>query len=139
MAYCSVCGYDAGDKDTCPACKAKIYETYEGEIDTGKKRKNRGGVPRSAKIFSIISLATGIYSLVGLNIIAGIAAIVLACLYKNKTDVKDVKVKIGKTLGILGIIASIVAMIVYCIFMIVCYVAYIDFWRYIFTEVYPTW
>lgn len=122
--FCPVCGYDMREYKVCPACGNKAKDQACEGVIQDEKYKKKSSVPRRAKVFSIICLATGIYGLAGLNVLSGIAAVIMAWLYSKATSNYDKKVDIGKKLGIAGIIVSVILYVLMIIVYIVFYIAY---------------
>ena len=96
--YCYECGTELVD-GICPNCTTKRAGVSYGSVHDAK----------SAEVFSIIALVSGILSIAGYGLIYGIISLIFANLYKNRMGEYNDMAKIGRTLGLVGIIINAVA------------------------------
>ena len=109
--YCTYCGKKLVN-DVCPKCnKAKTKAQHQNDIVYEDEKSKRE--PNSAKIFSIVCIATAILGLLGYGYpYCSIAAIVFGALYKSKMGQDSTLTKAGKILGIVGLIVTTIVLLV---------------------------
>ena len=132
MSYCSNCGAEIAEGTAfCPNCGAGQVRTVDAQeaqvivpvyqpVETVEQPyveqpyvETAAKLPRGAKIMSIISMACGLYSLVGGGILVAIAAVILSSIAGNKAPgVPNTMAKVGKITGIIGIPLSVIYIII---------------------------
>lgn len=76
-------------------------------------------IPKSTTVISIISLVLSIVSIFWFGFPAALASIILALVYKNRTDSMNIMARAGLGIGIFSVVLSFISAIITAIFGIV--------------------